>query len=952
MKYLIFYFDEIINDYIYNRFGLKVKESFNNETINIEETSSEVNNTINNGIYDIQEKYDEFIIEQISSKLKDIFEFYQTMIYSDINCTFSIFADMKNTFFVNYYYKKYQLFKDLFKDLIKNMTYISLSFKNNLKDVFPEIEEDQDNISSSNWKEDTEAQIYDYYANEFPDIFIQSFFNLIKEKVVQEKNITYLHENLENIINKSESNYQYNEVKSEIVFGFSAFNSFPLGFTASIEKKKKESIDNSEIENLLNKIGSIDVFLQKRELEYDYNQIKKRYLNNISLVYESFDLENILLPIFNGSIYTSFDLNDGLDDVTAQLKKVSEVSFDPDTLPDFFSIAYNKSFDYYKDIYAKIQEFYYNMIKIIGNVSIYNNTDNIEDKFGELAGYAMIERLAYMDPICNEKGCPFKIDMVKSKEEMKQNQTRRLSTNRFKKEVKEVVRVLKEMNDMQKNDSDYIFKIKRDKKRKLSENYNYEIYENYDSTCPERGKKEVDMIISLLKSAVDDLNEKFYYYSKTIENEISKKFKDELSVLENKYFKYLNALEKLFSAQDYGMIASNFTNLMYKLNNYVGNITGSIISISGKYMDIINDFYSTHQITGEMISNKISAYYRDLDTLIGAKYSDIKEEEYVAASSYKNSESNLQKQYEVGKVVLLKTVEIQSEMEIAIKNDTKKIWGWIEDDPDEIEITALEFNDYDWQDADNANEKWDPEDKHNYMMRTKPKEEQNKKESAFVKKGKELEKKMDDLNLKFESEIKVNWHNLLNSTITTTLGFDRTKEIKSGWQHPFFFAGFPILQLRMGFKVSIYFRTILGLIIDMGNFGDDFEIKLKIKLEFRIGAKLDLVAELGLYAGIASVYGGVEGTFFDANVGFRFMLHIFDKFYEIYINLSINAFQCRYYVEAAVNLFIYKTKAVLIDEKFGLEVPLLNVYSYVKKDFNGQLLASKKDCESIRDFTR
>lgn len=82
------------------------------------------------------------------------------------------------------------------------------------------------------------------------------------------------------------------------------------------------------------------------------------------------------------------------------------------------------------------------------------------------------------------------------------------------------------------------------------------------------------------------------------------------------------------------------------------------------------------------------------------------------------------------------------------------------------------------------------------------------------------------------------------------------------------------------------------------------------------------------------------------------MLHIFDKFYEIYINLSINAFQCRYYVEAAVNLFIYKTKAVLIDEKFGLEVPLLNVYSYVKKDFNGQLLASKKDCESIRDFTR
>ena len=59
---------------------------------------------------------------------------------------------------------------------------------------------------------------------------------------------------------------------------------------------------------------------------------------------------------------------------------------------ELLSIAYNKSFDYYKDIYAKIQEFYYNMIKIIGNVSIYNNTDNI-DYFRLLNGDYTVGRI-------------------------------------------------------------------------------------------------------------------------------------------------------------------------------------------------------------------------------------------------------------------------------------------------------------------------------------------------------------------------------------------------------------------------------------------------------------------------------------------------------------------------------------------------------------------------------
>ena len=460
------------------------------------------------------------------------------------------------------------------------------------------------------------------------------------------------------------------------------------------------------------------------------------------------------------------------------------------------------------------------MIKIIGNVSIYNNTDNIDDKFGKLVGYAMIDRLAYLDPVCNGEECPFKIDMIKSKEEIKQNLRRRLSENRFEKEVKEVVRILKEMRDMNKNYSDYIYENMADQKRKLSDNYNYEIYETYDSTCPERGNKEVEMIVSLLKTNVDDLNEKFYYNSKTIETDVAKKFKDELNFLENKYFKYLNILEKLFSAGDYRMIESNFTNLMYKLNNYVSNITGTITSASKKYMDIINNFYSSHQITGEMISSKIIGYYTDLESLISTKCTGVKDEEYSAASSYINKQSSLQKQYEIGKTVLLQNLQLRAEIEVEIKNNTKDIWGFIEEE-DEKEIMDKGLNYYGWDDADNDNEKWDESDKNNYMTRRKQKKneqledelEQEEKQSSYVKKTKELRKKMDDLHLKFESEIKVNWDNWLETTVTTEAGYEKTNEIKFGWQHPFVVPMVPIVQFRLGFKVSIYFRITLEIII-------------------------------------------------------------------------------------------------------------------------------------------
>lgn len=108
---------------------------------------------------------------------------------------------------------------------------------------------------------------------------------------------------------------------------------------------------------------------------------------------------------------------------------------------------------------------------------------------------------------------------------------------------------------------------------------------------------------------------------------------------------------------------------------------------------------------------------------------------------------------------------------------------------------------------------------------------------------------------------------------------------------------------------------------------------MKVHIEFRVGAKLDLFAEGGLYGGIAKVVGGIEGTIFDANVGLRLYIYILDGFHEIYINFSINAIKIRGYAETEVDIWFYKAKLVLFEKEFGLKVLLLNMYYYLKVEF-------------------
>ena len=120
-------------------------------------------------------------------------------------------------------------------------------------------------------------------------------------------------------------------------------------------------------------------------------------------------------------------------------------------------------------------------------------------------------------------------------------------------------------------------------------------------------------------------------------------------------------------------------------------------------------------------------------------------------------------------------------------------------------------------------------------------------------------------------------------------------------------------------------------------------------IDLTIGAKLDAFAEVGIYGGVAELAGGISGTFLDARCGFRLIISIAELYIDLYIFLTISAFQFRVYVEARVNLLFWKGKAKLIDKTFGIKEPLLEASFYLRYNMFGELDEPQKTLKTVFD---
>ena len=201
---------------------------------------------------------------------------------------------------------------------------------------------------------------------------------------------------------------------------------------------------------------------------------------------------------------------------------------------------------------------------------------------------------------------------------------------------------------------------------------------------------------------------------------------------------------------------------------------------------------------------------------------------------------------------------------------------------------------------------------------------------------------MEDLHVNIETEIKLDFFEG-SFAINNNFAFDYTQDISTGWQYPFAFPAFPIAQFRIGIKVAAYFRFVLGLMISFSlDKENGFGVEVMFNVEVYFGLKLDIVGEIGLYGGIASIYGGISRTLLDAKFQMKIHLYFVGGYVDAFLSLSINALQFRVYVETQVKILWWKVKIVLLEKTFGLTQPLLNIFLYTRKNFAGQRIDGDK----------
>ena len=284
-------------------------------------------------------------------------------------------------------------------------------------------------------------------------------------------------------------------------------------------------------------------------------------------------------------------------------------------------------------------------------------------------------------------------------------------------------------------------------------------------------------------------------------------------------------------------------------------------------------------------------------------------------------------------------------------------FGEIEDDEDLPDIMK-EGIEYGWDDSDSDNEEIDEDNKSNAMYKSskriaekkkedaKKESEKKQEESKFKKKCKELSEKMEELHLSAETEITFSLADR-SFGMSTKVGWSYEKSVKFGWQFPFSFPVVPFIQIRIGIKVELGFKIEIGIQMDFKYENDEADFVISFYITFRIGLKLSVTAEAGLFTGFLDVYAGIEGVLLDVSGQFRFFIYYNKLYLEFYTNFRITALQFRVYVEVLVeaNLIVWKIryKKTLFDESYGLTTPVVNVYYYVKLNFKGQVLEESSD---------
>ena len=963
-------FEQIITDYIYNRYSIN---DFKGKTItSLGININELENTINIESYNSKIEFSSFLKEMLVNNFRFVYNTYLNFDSQFIVLYKKLFYNKLRTSY-DYFFRDY-VNGGFYVEVLKKMTCIPETLKDILWDLVDLVSEEYRKTINDyeSWRV---SYVNKFYKTEFSSKVINQYYNeLLKKYFINDLKIYYFEDFLNDII---EDKNVYSTLMKILDDKYkNASINFVNLMPYTIYIPSMPDNPSSSVREKLQDLGNTELNSLETDLLTSYQNLKENLINSSNFNY------SIDTSIYCNYINNNFD-SSYIDRLKGEIEQNKEPDFKEEVkvMPNYFEKFINESLDHFKDVFAKMDAPFKEILYLISNF-----TDNLEVDFdswiNNLISYTYINDLFYMNSPCKGETCPGSFDIDDIKEEIKarvksRNSVRNLEENKLNKIIQETIKKVKKEKHHKNRYKhlEYLYKtdtIENNKIRNLE----------YNKNSGAKQEKDVLTALSNLQYWLDNLNENVYqikgkikslrdiYLNNTIQN-----FLENLSI---NITKINEDLRMRIEAKNYKKLKEELFFHYEAIRDYLNNITYYISEKSDKYLKLLDNAYDYTYFFSGLSNKKLFSYYKTFLFLISSKYSIINETNYKEyfgktpnqfdivgdPDSYKNFvtkvtssdaelafEDEIEKNQDLTRDILALNYETLLDVKINLdfNNITEK-----EEDPEIMKIgfDAVEFK------LKKTDDKQKQQDKNEYIISgdvedddDDDKKDKSKDSDKDNSKDKDIDKKkslLDDIEKSVEKSLGLRikyWQMFFDIKLVHIS--EVYKNTKWGTENIIDFPSFPTFQLRLGLKFEIGINTLVG---NEGSLSQDeeegFDYGFKILCEFDISIKTIAYAQAGIFLGEYpveySIYGGIYGTIVDSRAGFKLYCYMGKNENEFYIYLSLYTFEARAFIQIRLILWDFSYVATLYENTFGMATPLIGLCLYHKYNYYGELIEKKE----------
>lgn len=915
------YPNRTIVDYIYDKFNL-----------------TSINNLKKQDLFsvDFKEflKFEKQLRVEYNSSLKELLitpsgklfsNIIENQLKEQISYNLRLFKYLKEDVYIDYF-NRYKSDADYYVNVLSKMKNIPSSLKNKLSNLFDTIQEEFDS-ALLDFRTRKVKYLSNFYQKKYVEIFKEQYLQDILLEYLSGNNrfvkwdfLVYLTGDQSEYRPKISGNDEFiqnveDEIKKVLLETNFTFNSTNL----SENKNGNNTEDPQEkINDILKNLNVTEETETEKEILnsiQNYTKQLKETNNFMFRINDSYLLE------YNTSLNNYFDEN-YLHYLEDEINMFNGNNSRNESMPQFYKILANKTFDLFKAIYSKIDAPFNEYNKIMteyGNLFV----RGLDDFVNKLIDYTIIDGLFYMSSPCEGlagTNCPSHINISTIEQEIKNNVKNPNVRNLEETELSEAI---KDFYKAVKKEKHHIYRYKNYDFIKDSTDLNNKLrkLESYNYQSEPIGENQVFGAIFNLKNTFYEFIEKYFWEIENIKM-IKKLCRKSIKKEINKVLKYINnTIDLSFNEAEIEHLEIQYYSIEYFIENRIEGIEEK----TGIYLNKLDDLYHYLYIIGEFADEKLRILYKTLHSIIDTKNKNISEIDYekytkerpnrfeiignpsVYTKIYKTESPNIldsiipkelysQSAYEkkIWENIIEKfKKEVQKNQEL-IKSNLKMNIEMLADiekysdealDEEDNDLFKLEeyygfFNDVEMskkvkdilkkraeEKAKKENEKNNKQDdgdndKQDGDDNNKKDSADNNKDEASSKKDESLVDKLEKVNFKVSSTMRFSFQNwTIYFKIDLDIGIDLKKEVPNlEWEIPIVFPVFPLFQMRLGFKIMLGISLKIGFVFTFErDQKNGFEFNVHNYIQISIYAKIMAKAEAGIYFDLKAVKACVAG---------------------------------------------------------------------------------------------